>query len=85
MGRTLSRGQQLLETTKSLSHLHPTAGWLGDVLFFGLALAFVFVQKLFALAACQWEQERNTLIEQEQGNRNPFIDQPELVERVGNF
>jgi len=40
---------------------------------------------LFALAACQWEQERNTLIEQEQGNRNPFIDQPELVEWVGNF
>ena len=40
---------------------------------------------LFALAACQWEQERNTLIEQEQGNRNPFIDQPELVERVGDF
>ena len=33
----------------------------------------------------QWEQERNTLIEQEQGNRNPFIDQPELVERVVDF
>jgi len=33
----------------------------------------------------QWEQERNTLIEQEQGNRNPFIDQPELVERVEDF
>lgn len=33
----------------------------------------------------QWEQERNTLIEQEQENRNPFIDQPELVERVVDF
>ena len=33
----------------------------------------------------QWEEERNTLIEQGQGNRNPFIDQPELVEEVGDF
>lgn len=33
----------------------------------------------------KWEEERNTLIEQEQGNRNPFIDKPELVERVGDF
>ncbi len=32
-----------------------------------------------------WEQERNTLIEQEQGNRNLFIDQPELKQRVGDF
>ncbi len=33
----------------------------------------------------QWEEQRNTLIENEQGNRNPFIDQPELVERVVDF
>jgi len=33
----------------------------------------------------QWEEERNTLIAEKQGNRNPFIDRPELVERVGDF
>jgi len=32
-----------------------------------------------------WEEKRNSLIELDQGNRNPFIDHPELVERVRNF
>ncbi len=32
-----------------------------------------------------WEEERNTLIEIVQGNRNPFIDHPEFVERVRDF
>jgi len=32
-----------------------------------------------------WEEERNSAIEIAQGNRNPFIDQPELVERVRDF
>ena len=31
------------------------------------------------------ENRRNSLIELVQGNRNPFIDQPEIVERVRNF
>ena len=31
------------------------------------------------------EKIRNSLIEQDQGNRNPFIDHPEAVERVTNF
>ncbi len=32
-----------------------------------------------------WEEKRNTLIELVQGNRNPFIDHPELAERVPDF
>ena len=32
-----------------------------------------------------WEEERNSLIELEQGNRNPFIDHPEWIERVKDF
>jgi deoxyribonuclease I len=32
-----------------------------------------------------WEEKRNSLIETVQGNRNPFIDHPELAERVQNF
>jgi deoxyribonuclease-1 len=32
-----------------------------------------------------WEEERNSLIEIVQGNRNPFIDHPEQVERVRDF
>lgn len=31
------------------------------------------------------ELERNTEIERVQGNRNPFIDQPELVAQIDNF
>lgn len=33
----------------------------------------------------EWEEQRNDRIETIQGNRNPFIDHPEWVERVGDF
>lgn len=32
-----------------------------------------------------WEEERNSEIEIVQGNRNPFVDHPERVERVRDF
>ncbi len=35
--------------------------------------------------ADEWERDRNSLIEDVQGNRNPFIDYPEMVERVWDF
>jgi deoxyribonuclease I len=33
----------------------------------------------------EWERDRNSLIEDVQGNRNPFIDYPEMVERVRDY
>ena len=33
----------------------------------------------------EWERNRNSLIEDVQGNRNPFIDYPEMVERVRDY
>lgn len=33
----------------------------------------------------EWEEKRNDMIEVIQGNRNPFIDRPELVEKVPDF
>jgi deoxyribonuclease I len=39
----------------------------------------------FEDSPAEWEEKRNDMIEVIQGNRNPFIDQPELVERVADF
>ncbi len=33
----------------------------------------------------EWEMGRNSLVEMVQGNRNPFVDQPDLVDRVPSF
>jgi deoxyribonuclease I len=33
----------------------------------------------------EWERDRNSLIEDVQGNRNPYIDYPEMVERVRDY
>jgi len=33
----------------------------------------------------EWERDRNSLIEDVQGNRNPFIDYPEMVERMRDY
>ena len=31
----------------------------------------------------EWEQSRNDRVEHYQGNRNPFIDEPDLADRIG--
>jgi deoxyribonuclease I len=33
----------------------------------------------------EWEIGRNSLVEKVQGNRNPFVDQPDLVDRIPSF
>jgi deoxyribonuclease-1 len=33
----------------------------------------------------EWERDRNSLIEDVQGNRNPYIDYPEIVEKVRDY
>jgi deoxyribonuclease I len=33
----------------------------------------------------EWERDRNSLIEDVQGNKNLFIDYPEMVERVRDY
>ncbi len=33
----------------------------------------------------EWEMGRNSLVEMVQGNRNPFVDQPDLVDRIPSF
>lgn len=33
----------------------------------------------------EWEMDRNSLVEKIQGNRNPFVDQPDLVDRIPSF
>ncbi|MFQ5444285.1 MAG: endonuclease [Nitrospinales bacterium] len=33
----------------------------------------------------EWEKERNGIIEGIQGNRNPFVDNPVLVENASDF
>jgi hypothetical protein len=40
---------------------------------------------ILKITQLRWKKRRNSLIEQTQGNRNPFIDHPEVVERVKDF
>jgi deoxyribonuclease I len=82
---------------KGTSQLSPRLGARGDlarVYFYmsrqyGLKIAEAMEDRLrawhFTDPPDAWEAERNSLIELEQGNRNPFIDHPELVERVKDF
>jgi deoxyribonuclease-1 len=82
---------------KITSRLIPRSGARGDIARayfymsrqYGLKIAEAMEDRLRAWhledPPDAWEEERNSLIELEQGNRNPFIDHPELVERVKEF